>query len=334
MLKWLAPDRPTTPAGFLMGQAAWKPQEVLFWLAALAVLFVAPNRAALMNEIAILALFALSIDLILGYAGIVSLGQAAFFGVGAYAAGLLAKNGVTEPVTGLLIATALAGLFGFLTSFLIIRGTDLTRLMVTLGVALILHEIANKLDWLTGGADGLLGVMMGPVLGLFAFDFLGRTAYLYSLTVLFLLFLLARRVVHSPFGLSLRAVKDNPLRASSIGISPARRIVMIYTLAAAYAGAAGALLAQTTAFVSLEVLDFGRSADGLLVLVIGGSGYLYGGLLGAIAFKLMKDFLSGITPAYWLFWMGLFLVTLVLIGRDRITAHASGLLRRLTGRAP
>jgi branched-chain amino acid transport system permease protein len=323
----------TTPAGFLARQAAWKPQEIAFWVLALAVLFIAPNRAALLNEIAVLALFALSIDLILGYAGIVSLGQAAFFGLGAYSAGLIAKHGVAEPVTGLVLAMAISGLLGFVTSFLIIRGSDLTRLMVTLGVALLLYEIANKLDWLTGGADGLLGVSMGPILGLFAFDFLGRTAYLYSLTVLFLLFLLARRLVNSPFGLSLKAVKGNQLRASSIGISPARRIIMIYTVSAAYAGAAGALIAQTTSFVSLEMLDFSRSADGLLVLVIGGSGYLYGGLLGAIAFKLMKDFLSGITPAYWLFWMGLFLVVLVLVGRDRIVAQAKALVDRLTGRS-
>nr|WP_246088831.1 branched-chain amino acid ABC transporter permease [Phreatobacter stygius] len=293
------------------------------------MLAIAPNRAALLNEIAILGLFALSIDLILGYAGIVSLGQAAFFGFGAYVAGLLAKTVVAEPVTGLVVAMLAAGLLGFATSFLIIRGTDLTRLMVTLGVALLLYEVANKLEWVTGGTDGLLGIVMGPILGLFAFDFLGRTAYLYSLTVLFVLFLLARRIVHSPFGLSLRAVKDNRLRAASIGISPARRLVMVYTLSAAYAGAAGALLAQTTAFVSLEVLDFGKSADGLLVLVIGGSGYLYGGLIGAVAFKLMKDFLSGITPAYWLFWMGLFLVILVLIGRDRISHRLKLLAQRV-----
>lgn len=326
------PPAGLTPAGFLARQAAWRPQEIAFWALALAILFIAPNRAALLNEIAILALFALSIDLILGYAGIVSLGHAAFFGLGAYVAGLFAKHVFGEPVTGLLLAMLASGLFGFLTSFLVIRGTDLTRLMVTLGVALILYEIANRFDGITGGADGLVGVVMGPVLGLFAFDFLGRTAYLYSLTVLFILFLIARRIVHSPFGLSLRAVKDNRLRAGSIGISPARRLVMIYTLSAVYAGAAGALVAQTTAFVSLEVLDFARSADGLLVLVIGGSGYLYGGLLGAIAFKLMKDFLSGITPAYWLFWMGLFLVVLVLIGRDRIVAQARGLVSRLAGR--
>ena len=324
------PDAKTlTPVEFLRRRTAWKLQETLFWMVALGALFVLPNRAALLNEIAILGLLALSLDLILGYAGIVSLGQAAFFGFGAYAAGLFAKSVSAEPVTGLVFAMAASGLLGFLTSFLIIRGTDLTRLMVTLGVALIVYEVANRLEWLTGGADGLLGIAMGPILGLFAFDFLGRTAYLYSLVVLFLLFLLARRVVHSPFGLSLRALKDNRLRAASLGISPARRLNMNYALSAAYAGASGALLTQTTAFVSLEVLDFGKSADGLLVLVIGGTGYLYGGLIGAIAFKLMKDLLSGLTPAYWLFWMGLFLVVLVMIGRERIFDR----LRRLAGRA-
>ena len=207
-----------TPAGFLARQAAWKPQEIAFWLLALAMLFIAPNRAALLNEIAILALFALSIDLILGYAGIVSLGHAAFFGFGAYAAGLFAKHASADPLAGLAVGMGAAGLLGLLTSPLILRGSDLTRLMVTLGVALILGELANSLGGVTGGADGLQGIMMGPVLGLFEFDIFGSVAYLYSLAVLFVLFVLARRIVGSPFGLSLRAIRDNPLRAAASGV--------------------------------------------------------------------------------------------------------------------
>lgn len=334
----VATARELSPAAFLKAKATWRWPEILFWLCAFALILLLPNRHLLLNEIAILGLFALSLDLILGYAGIVSLGHAAFFGVGAYAAGLFAKNGISEPVTGLLLSGAVAGAAGFLASFMILRGTDLTRLMVTLGVALILHELANKLDWLTGGADGLLGIAIGPILGRFEFDFAGSTAFTYSLCVTFLLFLLARRIVHSPFGLSLKALKDNRLRAATIGIAPGRRIVAVYTLAAIYAGMAGALLTQTTQFVSLEVLDFARSADTLLVLVIGGSGYLYGGLLGAIAFKLMKDTLSALTPAYWIFWMGLILVTLVLVGRERLVAQLARpfapLLRRLGGDRP
>ncbi|TCR66210.1 branched-chain amino acid ABC transporter permease [Bosea sp. BK604] len=340
MLTSVPPETRETsaPAAFLNAKAAWRWPEYLFWLSAFALILLLPNRHLLMNEIAILGLFALSLDLILGYAGIVSLGHAAFFGVGAYAAGLLTKYGVTEPVTGLLISGALAGAAGFLASFMILRGTDLTRLMVTLGVALIFHEIANRLDWITGGTDGLLGVAPSAILGRFEFDFTGRTAYVYSLSVTFLLFLAARRIVNSPFGLSLKALKDNRLRAATIGIAPNRRLIAIYTLAAVYAGMAGALLTQTTQFVSLEVLDFSRSADALLVLVIGGSGYLYGGLIGAIAFKLMKDTLSAMTPAYWIFWMGFILVILVLIGRDRLVAGIARpfapLLRLIGGRRP
>lgn len=320
-----------SPQAFLLDKARWRWPEYAFWLVAFALIWALPNRHLLLNEITILGLFALSIDLILGFAGIVSLGHAAFFGLGAYAAGILAKSGVSEPVLGLGVAGAIAGVAGFFSSFLILRGSDLTRLMITLGVALIFHELANRLNWLTGGADGLLGITIGPILGRFEFDFRGTTAYTYSLSVLFLLFLLARRIIHSPFGLSLKALKDNRLRAGTIGIASGRRIVAIYTLAAVYAGIAGGLLTQTTAFVSLEVLDFARSADALLVLVIGGSGYLYGGPIGAIFFKIMKDTLSALTPAYWLFWMGFALVVLVLVGRDRLGAVTGRFLAPVLG---
>jgi branched-chain amino acid transport system permease protein len=197
-------------------------------------------------------------------------------------------------------------------------------LMVTLGVALIMREIANQIPDITGGADGLQGVIVAPILGVFQFDIFGYVAYAYCLVVLFILFLLARRVVYSPFGLSLRAVKGNPLRASSIGISVNARLVAIYTLAAFYAGIAGALLAQTTAFASLDVFSFERSADLLLVLIIGGTGYLYGGLIGAVIFKLMQDWIANLTPQYWQFWIGLVLVLIVLIGRDRIGLWTGG----------
>jgi branched-chain amino acid transport system permease protein len=304
----------------LAARARWSLFEIVFWLAVAATIFLFPTRHLILTETAILALFALSLDLILGYAGIISLGHAAFFGLGAYTAGLLAKYGiVTEPVLALLVAGALAMVLGFVTSFLVLRGSDLTRLMVTLGVALVLREIANKFGDITGGADGLQGVVIAPVLGLFRFDLYGHTAYVYSLCVLFVLFLLARRIVNSPFGLSLLSVKGNPLRASAIGIAINWRLVAIYTVSAAYAGIAGALLTQTTAFTSLDVLSFERSADVLLVLIIGGTGYLYGGIIGAVIFKLMQDYLANITPQYWQFWIGLLLVTIVLVGRERIS---------------
>ena len=296
----------------------WRALEAAFWLLPLAAVLVFPRHYLLLNEIAILGLFALSLDLVLGYAGIVSLGHAALFGFGAYGAALFAKHIHADPLLGLAVAIAAAAALGLVTSVLVLRGSDLTRLMVTLGISLILYEIANQLRWLTGGADGLQGVVMKPLLGAFEFDLSGRTAYLYSLVVLFASFLVARRVVHAPFGLSLQALRDNRLRASAVGVPVNFRLTAIYTLAAAMAGAAGALLAQTTGFASLDVLAFHRSAEVLLVLVIGGAGYLYGGLIGAALFALMHDRISALTPQYWQFWIGLILVLIVLIGRERL----------------
>jgi branched-chain amino acid transport system permease protein len=318
--------------GILRRRARWGIAEILFWLGAAATLFFLPGRHLILNEIAILGLFAVSLDLILGYAGVVSLGHAAFFGLGAYTAGLLAKHGWGDPLLGLAAAALAAALLGFATSFLVLRGADLTRLMVTLGVALVLGEIANQAAWLTGGADGLQGVAVGPLLGRFEFDIFGTTAYAYSLVVTFLLFMAARRIVVSPFGLSLRAIRDNPLRARAVGIPVRRRVVAVYTVSAAYAGIAGALLAQTAQFVSLDVVAFHRSADVLLVLVIGGAGYLYGGLIGAIVFKILQDVLAGLTPQYWQFWIGAILVILVLAGRETMTEKAKAWWQRSAAR--
>ena len=313
----------------LAQRARWRVPEYAFWVIAAATLFVLPGKHLILTEIAILALFALSLDLILGYAGILSLGHAAFFGLGAYGAGLLAKYAlVNEPVLALLCAGAIAAVVGLATSFLVLRGSDLTRLMVTLGVALVLRELANRLASITGGADGLQGITIAPVLGRFAFDIAGHVAYAYSLAVLFVLFFLARRIVHSPFGLSLKSVRGNALRSASIGIPVNRRLIAIYTIAAFYAGVAGALLTQTTQFCSLDVLSFDRSADLLLVLVLGGIGYLYGGIVGAIVFKLMQDWLAAVTPQYWQFWIGLMLVLIVLVGRDRLAVVRDAFRRR------
>nr|WP_240480761.1 branched-chain amino acid ABC transporter permease [Curvibacter sp. PAE-UM] len=287
------------------------------WLLALASPWLLSTHALIINEIAIVALFAVSLDLILGYAGIVSLGHAAFFGMGAYAAALFAKLVMPDPLVGLLFAIAVSTLLGAVCSLTIMRGTDLTRLMVTMGVAMILMELANKLD-ITGGADGLQGVIMGPLLGRFEFDLQGQTAAWYSISVLLVLFVLARRLVHSPLGGTLKALRDNRLRAMAIGIPVTSRLAVIYTIAAGVAGAAGGLMAQTSSFASVDLFAFDRSADLMLLVVIGGTGWLYGGVAGAIVFKVMQDWISSITPQYWTFWIGLFLVVLMLVGRDRL----------------
>ena len=305
----------------LRRDARWRWWELAALVALAASWFALPGRALLVNEIAILALFALSLDLILGYAGIVSLGHAAFYGFGAYTAALFAQSGHGDPWLGLALAIAAAGVLGLVTSVLILRGSDLTRLMVTLGVAAILHELANKFSDITGGADGLQGVVMGPLrtpFGRFDFDMSGRVACAWSLFVLIVALLVARRVVHSPFGVSLQAVRDNRLRVASIGLSVNARLVAVYTLAACFAGAAGGLAAQTSGFASLDLFEFNRSADVMMVLVIGGTGWLWGGVVGAVVFKLLYDLISAWTPQYWNFWLGLFLVVLMLVGRDRL----------------
>jgi branched-chain amino acid transport system permease protein len=306
-------------SAYLARRARWSPLEVAFWIFAFATIWLFPGKHLILTETAILALFALSLDLILGYAGIISLGQAAFFGLAGYFAGLVAKYGiVNEPVIALVLAGLVAAALGFVTSFLVLRGSDLTRLMVTLGIALMLGELANRFSNITGGADGLQGVSIGPILGVFRFDMFGHTGYIYCLIVLFICFFIARRMVYSPFGLSLRSLKGNPLRASAIGIPVNRRLVEVYTVSAGCAGIAGALLTQTTAFCSLDVLSLERSADLLLVLIIGGTGYLYGGLIGAVIYKFLQDWLASLTPQYWQFWIGLVLVVIVLVGRERV----------------
>jgi branched-chain amino acid transport system permease protein len=299
------------------------------WVLAVAAYFIFPEQLPLLSAIAIAALFVLSLDLIVGYAGVVTLGHAAFFGIGAYTAGLLAQQGWGEPISGLLVSMLAAALLGLLTAPLVLRAGDLAGLMVTLGLSLMLYEAANKAAFVTGGADGLQGVEIWPVLGTWRFDLYGRTAYLYSLAVLFVLFLLARLIVASPFGLSLRAIRGNARRAAALGVPVKLRLGAAYVIAAAYAGAAGAVLAQTTQFVSLDVLSFQRSADGLLMLVLGGLGSLYGALLGAAAFTVAHHALAEASPLFWQFWLGIALVALALAGRGGLI----GLLKRLfTGR--
>ncbi len=159
---------------------------------------------------------------------------------------------------------------------------------------------------------------MKPLLGLFAFDMFGRTGYIYCVVVLFIMFWLARRIVHAPFGRSLRGISQNVARMPALGVPVKSRLVLAYTVGAAYAGVAGALLAQTTQFVSIDVLSFQRSAELLLILVLGGSGCLYGALIGTIVFMAAHHLLSDINPQYWQFWLGLLLIVVVLFARGGI----------------
>jgi len=311
----------------------WSKSEIVFWLVPIVAYFIFPRYLTLGSQIMIAALFALSLDLILGYARIISLGHAAFFGIGAYTAGLLAKYGWGEPISGLVLAACAAALVGLLTSFLVVRGEDLTRLMVTLGIGLMLFEVANKAAFITGGVDGLSGVEMRKIFGVFGFGLDGKTAYIYSLVVLFIVFIFARTLVRSPFGLSLRGVREGERRMPAIGVSVTRKLVVIYTISAGIAGIAGALLAQTTQFVGIDTLGFPRSADLMIMLILGGAGYLYGALVGAAVFMVLQDYLANLNPVYWQFWLGFLLVLIVLFARGGLMGGVLALRRRFTRRA-
>ncbi|WP_247420671.1 branched-chain amino acid ABC transporter permease [Ralstonia pseudosolanacearum] len=319
------PNDSARPHG--LPDACWSPLEIAFWCAPALVFFILPDYLVFGSQVLIVGLFALSLDLVLGYAGIVSLGHAGFFGLGAYTAGLLAAHGWGEPLSGLVAAAAVAALVGCCVSFLVVRGQDLTRLMVTLGIGLMLYEAANKMAFLTGGVDGLSGVTMDKLLGRFEFDLSGRTAYVYSLAVLFGVFVLLRRLVRSPFGLSLRGIQQGPGRMPALGANVRMRLVAAFTVSAAVAGVAGGLLAQTTQFVGLDALGFSRSAELLIMLVLGGAGRLYGALVGAAVFMLAQDVLAGINPVYWQFWIGLLLMVIVLFARGGILGGLEAAMR-------
>jgi branched-chain amino acid transport system permease protein len=301
--------------------------EVAFWLALAGTFFLLPDKLTLMSQIMIFGLFAVSLDMALGYAGIITVGHAAFFGAGAYTAGLLARHGWIEPFSGLLFALLVCAALGYALSYLIVRGADLTRLMITIGVCVLLAELANRLAPITGGSDGLQGITIAPVLGTFEFDLYGRTAFLYAYGVVLVMFLGVRLVLRSPFGLTLRGIHDSRKRMLVIGSPVQARLRMAYALSAAVAGVAGALLAQTTQFVGLESIGFHRSAERLLIRVLGGAGRLYGGLIGAIIYMFVHDAFADLNPEYWMFWLGLFLIAAVMLGRGGVMGMLSRFVR-------
>jgi branched-chain amino acid transport system permease protein len=301
---------------------AW---EALPWLGAAGAYVLFPGYLPLAAQILATILFALSADLVLGYAGIVTLGQAAFFGAGAYTAGLLAAHGWGEPITGLAAAAVAAAMIGFLSGLLILRSSGLTLLMQTLVVAALLREAANKASAITGGDDGLQGMQVWPIFGHFDFGLYGRTGFFYCLAVLFLCWLGVRRLVHSPFGRSLTGIRENVARMHAIGAPVLRRRLVAYTISAALAGISGALIAQTTGFVALDSLSLDRSGTVLIMLIVGGVGRLYGAFIGVPLYMIAQDRFSTIEPVYWYFWIGLLMVLLVTFSRGGVL----GLIDRL-----
>jgi branched-chain amino acid transport system permease protein len=304
--------------------------EGLPWLAAIAVFVFLPDYLSLGARILTYILFALSLDLILGYAGIVTLGHSAFFGLGAYVTGILsAKLKLTDPVALLAVSALAAALLGLATGAVILRTRGLTQLMLTLAIAAVCLEVANKATPITGGADGLSGVTIAPIFGTFRFDLFGKTAYLYCLVTLFASWWLVRRLIYSPFGATLTGIRENSVRMHAIGAPVYGRLLTVYTLSAMLAGIAGALLTQTNQFVGLNVLGFEPSGELLVMLILGGVGRLYGAFVGPLVYLIAQDVLAKQFPSYWYFGIGLMLVLVVLFARGGLLGIADALVGRV-----
>ncbi len=319
-----APHTTQAARALFVRRASWRWEEILFWVLAAASYFIFPGHLVLITQAMITGLFVVSLDVMFGYAGIPSFGHAAFFGIGAYTAGILARDWWGDPLVGLVAGALVAGIAGAICSQIVARLHGIAMLMVTLGIGLICYEIANKWNSMTGGDDGLQGMQITPLLGIFTFDIDGRVGFIYSFIVIFLIYLMARRLVNSPFGLALKGIRENVRRVPALGIGVRMQLAMAFTISAAMAGVAGALLAETTQYIALEVLGFDRSISVQIALVLGGIGSLIGGMIGAIAYTVLRDQLSLINPAYWDFWVGLVLVVIVMSGTGGIT----GIMRR------
>jgi branched-chain amino acid transport system permease protein len=325
---WFSPpSAKASPVDLVVRGHKLRPIELLPWIVAIASYYLFDGYLPLGSQILIMIMFALSVDLVMGYAGIVTLGHAAFFGVGAYTAGIYAVHVTGEPLSGLVLAAAAAALVGYVSGLVILRTQGLTLLMLTLAVAALLSEAANKASFITGGADGLQGVSMNEILGMFRFDLFGRTAYVYCLAVLFVVWVFARRLIHSPFGAALTGIRENVTRMHAIGSPVRKRLLTIYTISAAIAGVAGALLAQTTQFVGLTTLTFERSGEIVIMLVFGGIGRLYGAFVGAAFYMIAQDQLAKLDPIFWNFWIGALLVMVVMFARGGILGLIDQALR-------
>jgi branched-chain amino acid transport system permease protein len=289
------------------------PYDLLILVGAALVYIFGARYLALGTQVLIQIAFALSLDLALGFGGIDSLGHVAFFGMGAYAAGIFAMHVSSQPLLGLCVAAFAGAVTALATGPLVLRTRGLTVVMLTLAVATMLQQLANAVVMkpITGGADGLFGFEIAPLFGVFQFDLYGRTAYWYAVGVVVFVFIVSKIVVNSPFGLAIRGIRDNPVRMRMLGVNVTARLVTLYCISGALAGIAGALSAQVTKLVGLDSLAFLLSGNALVMLILGGTGSLYGAIIGAIIFVVLSDRAAAIDPFNWLFAVGAVLILAV-----------------------
>jgi branched-chain amino acid transport system permease protein len=304
-----SPPQPKFARNFSRHHLSWL--DVVPFVLIAGLYFVAGSYVPLITQIMIMSVFALSLDLALGYGGVETLGQSALFGAGSYGAGIFALRASSDPLVGLAFAGLCGALIAAITGPVVLRARGITLVMLTLAVATMLLELANTTPWLTGGADGLYGFSPAPLFGLFPFELDGRTAYWYAAVVLLFVFAVCKVVVNSPFGLTIRGVRENPLRMRLLGVPVLRRLVMMYVISGFLAGIAGGLSAQVTQLVALDSFSFVLSGNVLIMLVLGGTGSLNGAILGAALFVAVSDRAAAVSPFHWLFALGIGLILVV-----------------------
>jgi branched-chain amino acid transport system permease protein len=286
-----------------------------------------PDNLALLTRVIAVALLVLSLDLITGYCGVASLGQAALFGAGAYAAGIACvRGGIAEPISLIGIGMLSGAAAGVVMGAIMLRAHGLAQLVLSIAIVQLAHEMANKASAYTGGSDGLAGLVVSPLFGLYAFDLWGRTAYLFGLALLVIAFIILRFVVTSSFGMLCRGIKEDPVRARAIGAFTVPVVLKMFVISGAVAGAGGALAAISTQVVGLDSVSFELSANALVMLVLGGLGSLYGALIGTVIFLGFEHIVSAINPFHWMTMVGALLIAVVLAAPGGI----GGLLEKVS----
>lgn len=308
----------------------WLPDAIgviLIIAAGLAGYWLLPDNLALLTRVIAIALLVLSIDLITGYCGVATLGQAALFGAGAYAAGIACVNGVTEPLTLIAIGAVAGAVAGLLMGSVMLRAHGLAQLVLSIAIVQLFHEAANKASAYTGGSDGLAGLVVSPLFGVFEFDLWGQTAYLFGLALLVGVFITLKFVVSSPFGMLCRGIKEDPIRIRAMGSFVFPVLLKMFVISGAVAGMGGALAAISTQVVGLDSVSFELSANALVMLVLGGLGTLYGALVGTVIFMGFEHIVSAINPFHWMTMVGAMLIAVVLAAPGGL----SGLLDKVSG---
>ncbi|WP_170316123.1 branched-chain amino acid ABC transporter permease [Microvirga calopogonii] len=298
---------------------------ILIVAAGLAGYWLFPDNLALLTRVIAVALLVLSLDLITGYCGVASLGQASLFGAGAYAAGIACVNGVTEPLTLIAIGAVAGAMAGLLMGTIMLRAHGLAQLVLSIAIVQLFHEAANKASAYTGGSDGLAGLMVSPLFGVFEFDLWGRTAYLFGLALLVVVFVALKFIVSSPFGMLCRGIRQDPVRIRAMGSYVFPVLLKMFVISGAVAGTGGALAAISTQVVGLDSVSFELSANALVMLVLGGLGTLYGALVGTVIFMGFEHIVSAINPFHWMTMVGALLIAVVLVAPGGL----SGLSERI-----